>query len=234
MLRIAICDDDKYVCKDIENLIIEYDIKFELDVTVDTYTSCNELFNKLQNDVDYDLIFLDIEFPDMSGIELGDKIRNILKNTKMQIVFISAKQGYAMELFNIQPFNFLIKPLDKEKVISCISKFVNYYNKICSFFTYTYENLKYQVAVNEIIYFQSNGKKIIMHKEDEDIEFYGKFSGVMENELKNQFVIIKRGFAINIHHIKQSSFKTLLLSDGTKLEISRNCRESVRDRLSIY
>lgn len=231
MLKIAVCDDDNYLCKELHEYILEYDVHYEIDLKTNLYHSCNKLFERLSEDEKYDLLFLDIEFPDMNGIELGNKIRKILKNTKIQIVFISAKQDYAMELFDIQPFNFMVKPLRREKVFSCISQFLNYYNDNCDFFSYTLENIKHSIAINEIIYFKSNKKKVIMHTETSNIEFYAKFSELLSGDLKRKFVVIKRGLAVNIHHIKHSNFNSLILSDNTTFEIARDRCELVRERL---
>ena len=72
---------------------------------------------------DFDIVFLDIELPKVSGIGVGRYIREVLKNEIVQIAYISAKEGYAMELFEFRPINFLVKPLEKEKVAKVIEKY---------------------------------------------------------------------------------------------------------------
>lgn len=234
MIRIAVCDDDINVCNEISKWLLEYDMKFEIDIKCDIYTSCGELFDKMAAITEYHLIFLDIEFPEMNGIELGNKIRNILKNIKTEIIFISAKQDYAMELFDIQPFNFLVKTFEKQKFITCISKFISYYNSTYKFFTYTYENTKHKIAISEIIYFKSSGKKMIMHTEHNDIIYYGDMSKIENQGLEQRFITVKRGMMVNIQHIIHSSFEKLKLSDGSELGISRSYRNRVRERLSFF
>jgi DNA-binding LytR/AlgR family response regulator len=230
MVNIAIVDDDLMICEKLSEWIAEYDIKYESNLHCDIYTSCNDFFNSIQTYPDYHLIFLDIEFPGMSGIELGSKIRRYFKNIT-QIIFISVRQDYAMELFDIQPFNFLVKPLKKDKFFSCLTKFMMYYAESNCFFEYTYENLKHRIAVNEIIYFKSYGKKLLMHTTKKDIYIYGKITDI-KDELKHRFIITKRGIAVNIHHITNINFTMLELTDGSSIGISRNYREEVRDRLS--
>lgn len=190
MLKIAVCDNDNLLCKELHDYILEYDVHYEIYFKTDLYDSCDKLFEKLLEDEKYDLLFLDIEFEDMNGIELGNKIRSVLRNTKMQIIFISAKQDYAMELFDIQPFNFIVKPLRREKVFSCISQFLNYYNDNCDFFSYTLENIRHSIAIDGIIYLKSNKKKVIMHTEGANIEFYAQFSELLSGDLKSKFVIL--------------------------------------------
>lgn len=62
------------------------------------------------------MIFLDIMMPVKSGVEVGKIIRNDLKDNITQIVFISSENKYAMDLFEIRPMNFLIKPFDENDI----------------------------------------------------------------------------------------------------------------------
>lgn len=231
MIKMAVADDDDIICDELKQLIEKYNIKYEYNIQCDAFTSCEALIEAMDNGADYKLLFLDIEFPGMDGIELSKKIRNYYKNMKMQIIFISFKTDYVMELFDIQPFNFLIKPLSKEKVYACLTKYIIYYNQAYQFFEYNYENMKHRIALNEIIYFESDGKKIIMHTIDNKISFYGVFANVAE-KLKALFVVVKRGVLVNIQHITKINYTYLELSDKTIIEISRSYRRKVRERLA--
>lgn len=229
MIRIAIVDDDEMMCNELKDIIEKYDIKYEYNIHCDIFTSCEDFMLKSQSN-DYKLIFLDIEFPEMNGIELGNKIRSIFKNMKMQMIFISSKSDYAMELFDVQPFNFLIKPLSKEKIYSCLTKFFVYYFENNKMFEYNFENVKHSILINEIIYFESNGKKVIMHTANNTISFYGVFNEIAK-QLKRQFVVVKRGLMVNLQYVVNSNYTSIELSNKMTFKISKNNRESVRDRL---
>ncbi|MEG0899685.1 MAG: response regulator, partial [Oscillospiraceae bacterium] len=121
MLKIAICDDNKSICAEIENMILDYQkfncIKFDIEV----FNSGENLLKYIQNEHNFDLIFLDIELGRITGVGVGEVIRNEMKDHLSKIVFISGEDGYEMDLFNIQPLNFLRKPVDKNKIFKCIS-----------------------------------------------------------------------------------------------------------------
>ena len=155
-----------------------------------------------------------------------------MSDIKTQIVFISYKESYAMDLFSVQPFDFIIKPIEQKKIFPCISKYLKHYANSNLFFTYTLDNVKHKIAISEIIYIQSNRKKIRMFTLDDEISCYYKFSDAVNNGLKNNMVIIRRGVAVNINHIIDTDFETVLLSDGTKLKISDGFRDNVIDVLS--
>lgn len=59
----------------------------------------------------FDIVFLDIELPKISGIDIGKKIRDEMHDETTKIVYISGKDSYAMGLFDVRPLNFLIKPI---------------------------------------------------------------------------------------------------------------------------
>ena len=151
---------------------------------------------------------------------------------RTQIIFISAKDSYAMELFSVQPFDFIVKPVKKERLYPCISKFIKYYANSSMFFTYTLENMKHKIAISEIIYIQSERKKLKLIMSNGVIICYHKFSDAVTNEMKNDMVVVKRGLAVNINHIVDTDFETVVLSNGTKLKISDGYRNSVMDVLS--
>ena len=111
MLRIAVIDDDKTLLCDMHKLFDRFIIAYDFDFTVEYFSSCEDIYAKFKAGEKYDLLFLDIEFPEMKGTEFGLQLRRQMKNYDTQIVFISTIRDYAMELFKIRPIAFLIKPI---------------------------------------------------------------------------------------------------------------------------
>ena len=62
MIRIAVVDDEKYVCAQLKRSLLEYQFKYNLDFDVDIFLTCEDLYERLQSSMGYHLIFLDIEF----------------------------------------------------------------------------------------------------------------------------------------------------------------------------
>lgn len=78
----------------------------------------------------------------LNGVEVGKKIRDQLCNETSQIVYISGKDSYAMELFDVRPLNFLIKPLQKEKIEVVVRKAIDLVDKGNQFFEFNIKNMR--------------------------------------------------------------------------------------------
>ena len=116
-----------------------------------------------------DILFLDIELPGMNGVEVGKYIRDILRNTDMFMIYISSKKEYALELFQNQPFDFLIKPIKKERLYHVMEKIFSIIGKNECNFEYKNQGNSYRIMYKDILYFQSDGRKIniVMEKKIE-------------------------------------------------------------------
>ena len=77
------------------------------------------------DEIRYDLIFLDIEFPKMDGIEIGKYIREIKKDNITQIVYVSGRKKYAMALFPVRPLDFIVKPLEDKQLERVIDIYID-------------------------------------------------------------------------------------------------------------
>ncbi len=125
MFRVAICDDEKTICSQIEKVILDYQKDCAEEIDVLTFSSGEELHKIIKDGQAFDLIFLDIELDKLNGIEVGKIIREELNDNITQIVYISANKDYAMELFENRPLNFLVKPICCEKIIKNLNVAIN-------------------------------------------------------------------------------------------------------------
>ncbi|MEN3004275.1 LytTR family DNA-binding domain-containing protein [Dehalobacterium formicoaceticum] len=227
VLRIAICDDENTICTQIESILSNRTEKMEIEI----FYSGESLFQYISNGVYFDLIFLDIELQILNGVEVGKKIRDEMHNENTQIVFISGKDSYAMDLFEIRPLNFLIKPLKEEEIVKIIKKVIELSAKSNHFFEYKIGRTQTKIPLKDILYFESSGKKVKIFTQDEVHEFYGKLS-VIEQQLTNKdFIQIHKSYLVNYSHVIKYHYENVQISDNTVLPISQQQRKSVSDIL---
>lgn len=230
MICIAVVDDEKAICDELLFFLQEYEMKFKAIFDISIYYNGENLLADLEDDIHFDLILLDIELAEINGVEVGRYIRNKNQDYLCQIIYISSKMGYAMELFQVHPFHFLIKPIQKEMLFSCLEEYVRLYSKK-DFFELTNKNIKKRIPIEQIQYFESSGRKIIVYCINESYEFYGKLSDLSEMRILKNFLMIHKSFYVNISHISEYNYKSLTIDDDKTLPISQPNRTEVRRAL---
>ncbi|MCL1917541.1 MAG: LytTR family DNA-binding domain-containing protein [Peptococcaceae bacterium] len=235
MVIVAICDDEVKIGAELERILIT--IFDELNITheIDVFFSGEELCRKLETKAHYDLIFLDIEFSknEMNGVEVGRLIRDAHQNYMASIVYISWEKNYALQLFDIQPLNFLIKPLECEKIKEVVRMYMKIAGLWSGEFTYKKGHDTFKVQIKDIIYLESYDRKLMLHLADgRKEEFYGSIKEVYQEQLKRfDCLFIHNSYVVNYDYITALKFDHMLLADsGTALPISKHRRNEVRTR----
>lgn len=221
MLKIAICDDDYHILSQLENYLLEIKEVEKLDLDVEVFSDGELLRKELANGTIYDIIYMDIQMKGESGITTVQEIRKTDDATL--IIYISSYEQYAIELFPLDVFYFMKKPINKEdfrRVFLSASQKLADQNR---YFAYSYKNCEYKYPYKEIVYFESQGRKVYLHlKNGEKPFFNGKLSEI-ESELsgeKVQFLRVHQSYLVNYHHIVAKSRKAVVLSNEVTLQIS--------------
>ena len=230
MVKIGVCDDGKNFASFLESTIVEYGKARHILIDVEVWYTGEDLCKYLQYKNNIDILFLDIELVHISGIEVGDYIRNELDNRAMQIIYISGKESYALKLFQMQPLDFLVKPIEKERIFQVLDLAFKLRGEHCGEFKFQYRKEYYQVLWRDILYFESKGRKIKLHTEKGIFEFYDKLSNVLK-ELPNYFIMIHQSYIVNTEFVKCYKYDSIELQDGTLLNISKKYRQSVRQEI---
>lgn len=227
MLRIAICDDEEALCMQLEDMLLRIGRESMEQLDIDVFFSGEELYKYLQN-VQYDIIYLDIELDLMSGVEVGYKIRNELQNDITQIVYISGNESYAMELFQVRPLNFLIKPVSYERMLSVFNTAMRIINKGNQYFDYQFRHASYKVPIKDILYFESENRKINIITVDQIHTFYGTLDDVFEKVKQYNFLDIHKSYLVNYNYIVKFEYRQITLTNQTVLPISQMNRKRIR------
>ncbi len=232
MLKIAICDDNQIFCSEIETIILNNkDVINKQHLTIDIFYSGQQLINHLNQSHKYDIIFLDIEMESMNGVEVGKKIRNELNDDDTQIIYVSSNASYAMQLFQNRPANFLIKPILESDIVEQLKKSVAYIDRNNLIFSFTNNKDFYNISYKDIIFFESNNRKVIIHTLLENYEIYAKLSDIMDILPSSIFFKIHKSYIINYNFIKHIDYDSITLTIDMKLPISQSHRKIVRGSL---
>lgn len=236
MLRIAICDDDKRFTGELEEMVRWEAAETGTAVDTETYSDGDTLVADIAKGYRYDLIFLDIEMERVNGINAARQIRRMDRSALL--IYASGYEQYLKELFEVEPFRFLSKPVDGEK-------FRKYFRDACArigeteaYYRFSFNKKIGKVAVRDIVYFESRNRVVHIFMADGSVErFYGQLNAV-EKELsegRQEFLRIHQSYLVNYSYIGRMSFSevVVVMGDGQEkpLKISEDREKAVRARL---
>jgi DNA-binding LytR/AlgR family response regulator len=228
MLRIAVCDDEKAICAQLEYILKKISDSLLEEIQIEVFFSGEELCEFLIKNAYFDIIFLDIELKLMNGIEVGKKLREEMLNEITQIIYISGKESYAMELFEVRPLNFLVKPLSHERIKEVFKTALRLIKRNEQFFTYQMGHISYKVAMKDILYFESNDRKINIITTKGVDTFYGSLDETLKQVEESQFLNIHKSYLVNYNYIARFEYTQVTMANGKVLPISQARRKTIR------
>lgn len=230
-MKIAICDDSKKSLALLEEVVEKINIR---DVEIECFYSGDSLLNHLRKNRDfyYQIYLLDIEMPGINGLEVAREIRE--KDKRAIIIFITAYSDYVFSSFEVQPFRFINKPIDFEKLEDVIHTAVNYIYTSKKYIFISIEKARIQLCCENVMYFEGDKRKINIYTIDEEYSFYSKMSDV-ENMVDNSwFMRIHVSYLVNMDYIKAIYLDEIVLNNGIHLPISKKYRKSVKQEYMKY
>ncbi|MEK4670293.1 LytTR family DNA-binding domain-containing protein [Niallia taxi] len=229
MLNIAICDDVFEVTSQTEVLIKRYNPNFSVDVFYNA-TKLIEILPKSN----YHLFILDIEFPESSGLEIASRIREF--DVNVPIVFVTSYDNYAMEVFKLHTFDFILKPLTEQELFPVLDKVIKYLNFEEKHFVFQYNKVDYSLPLQEIVYFEKRMRKVLIHTIDEEHSVMMTTRELISN-LDDTFVRVHNSYIINIRFVREirNDYLTLNMEKGSDIwvPISKNYKTTARKSILL-
>lgn len=226
-VKIAICDDDINIQFIVEEFVEKLMELHGLKAEIECY-DCGDALCEAYEVGKFDLIFLDIEYKGRNGVQVAKYIRETMDDEYVQIAFISGASGYAMELFDYRPINFLTKPVSEADVKRVIDKFVRLYSQKIEYFSYKKGSAENRYNLSDIIYFSSSARKTTLHGKNGDEEFYSPLDDVFAKVSDKQFLYVHKSYIVNYRYIQKLSYDQVVLFDGTVIPISQARRPLIR------
>lgn len=228
MFRIAICDDEASICSHLEEILDKLGKQFLNDFEIEIYYSGEDLCKYLYRGSYYDIIFLDIELQTMNGVEIGQIIRDQMHNDTTQIIYISGKESYAMDLFKVRPLDFIIKPFDLERIKKTLSITFRIIQNNKIQFHYKIGHTSHFISLKDILYFESVNRRIILHSTNDIHMFYDKLNKVYEKLKIFRFINIHKSYLVNYNHVIELEYHQVTMSNKVVLPISQANRKRIR------
>ena len=151
--------------------------------------------------------------------------------------YISSYEKYFRELFEVNTFRFLGKPIDKQKCQKYLLEAVELINRNKKYFSYQYNREIFRIKINSILYFESNKRKVMIHRVDGKVlEYYGKLDDVEKEvvALDISFMRTHQSFLVNCDYVFRCGTKLIELTDGQRIPVSEDQHKKIREQYSRF
>jgi two-component system LytT family response regulator len=206
-----------------------------------------------------DLIFLDVQMPEVNGFEVLNEIET---DNPPVVIFATAYEKYALQAFDANAIDYLLKPFDRLRFTEAIQKAVRFINgnngerlsQIAELLR-TYNKLKnaagqfkqrilvkekkkyFLVELDEVYFFEASGDYVVIHKQKSTHLINDSMNNLETKLDPEQFVRIHRSTIINLRYIDnlQPYFNGefhITVKNGARLKLSRNYRDKIKSILS--
>lgn len=221
MLKVAICDDERYFQGQLDVMVDEIAKVHKIKIDIDIFDDGIEIVKQVRNGHRFDIIFMDIQMKQMNGIEAAVRIREADK--AVQLIYVTSFQEYVYDVFKVAPIGFLLKPIKKEKLEKIFLNAAKYIINQDVYYRFEYKKVNYRVLISDILYFQSNLRDIDIVCENVNYKQSGNFTKVEEqlSKCNCEFLRIHRSYLVNQRYIRKFTRENIILADDSVLPIGK-------------
>lgn len=235
-IKCLIVDDEKLA----QDVLIHHISKFDILQLEGVCNNVFELISFLNKKTGIDLIFLDIKMPEIQGTDFVDMFKN-----PPAIIYTTAYNQYAVDAFNQDALDYLLKPISLERFSKSVQKATKILsspqNDIPSQ-TEQKDNVFYvksdkrlvKIDPTELIFIEGMGNYVCLHNETNKIMLHSTLSAMEENlNHLNYICRVHKSFFINLNKIKHVEQHVIILNNNKNVPIGLSYRNNIYDKLKI-
>ena len=247
MLQIGICDDETLLLDEIKKITDDCLQKQQTFSVLSTYTDGKTLLYDIQDGKHFDLLLLDIEMPDVSGMELAQRIHNLLPDALM--IFVTAHYKYAVDAYALHIFRYIPKNQLITRLPHALKDAISLLEiQSTDSYIISSQNRLERIPLKEILFIEKDGKNAIFHttmtrnRAEDQTENQSAptkrirktLTEIFEELHSEEFYFIERGFIVNLRHVAGISHTDCILTDQTHLPISQSRLPEFKKKLNRY
>ena len=235
MVKVAFCDDDLSVLKELSVLMDRYRVERNQDITYAAFHSPLELMAEVERGTGLDIIFLDVLMPGQNGISTAKEIRK--HDTSVKIIYLTSSAEYAVDSYSVGAYFYQLKPIWQES-------FYRLMDSVLSECRRDEENsliLRSKTGItrldlDKLQYCEVIGRTLLFHRKDGDVlDSGGKLDDLCE-QLKDYdcFIRCHRSYLINMDYVQNITSKAVTMTDGTQIPIPHGKYSELKDKFFSY
>lgn len=222
MINIGICDDEAPMRKALKTPLEQKLQLLGTDYQIYEYDSGEALIARPEAE-SLDILFLDIEMKQLSGMDTARNLRK--RDTQTLLIFVTAYPDFVFQGYEVHAFHYILKPYEERKIQNVLEQALKELGKSQEqFFTLEQKSGILKIPVKKILAFSSDRRKIIISlKDGSRPDFYGKLDEV-ETELPDYFIRCHNRHLVNLNYVTALE-KDCCICGSLQFPVSRACRQ---------
>jgi len=227
MIRVLVVDDETSARRRVAQFLAAHPDVEIVGEAQNGVQAC-EAIERLQPD----LVFLDVEMPEMSGLEVAERIGAAHMPAT---IFATAYEHYALGAFNAHAMDYLVKPFDEARFGAAMAKARRWlgarqgHDRLLVKSGQSHVLLK----VADIMYISAEGNYVRLHTTSGEHLLRERMAGILERLDGVLFKRIHRSHIVNLDHVSKllpwfGGDSLVMMADGSRLTLSRNHRDALK------
>lgn len=234
-MRVAIIDDIKEDRKHIHSLLDKYALQNALNIETDEFATGEEFLVCFEKGK-YELILSDIYMDRISGIDMARNIR--LADEDCFIVFLTISNSFAQESYELNSFNYIVKPVAEEKFFDTLMRIEDKIRKNNTTLHVTAKgsgSIKLSIPFNKIMYIDIVNRNVCVHMKDNIIEISETLSECGKQLLINDnFCNCCKGVIVNFEYVRKVFNTDFLMENNDLVPIKKRYNQDIKSAYMSY
>ncbi len=215
-MNIAVCDDE---VRGRERILTLLEKEFSQAQTCE-FDSGMKLIESVKEGYRPDIVLLDIAMEGMDGMETARRLRELVDSI---LIFVTGVKEQVFEAFDVGAFHYLMKPVDQDKMLDVLRRAAQEVDKKQSgpkYLLVKTEGSHRRIPVEDILYIENNGRKVILHTKTECLEYYERMNHLQE-VLGEGFYRCHRGYLVALSAVSGYDHESITVGQGDRIYLAK-------------
>ncbi|MBP8959710.1 MAG: response regulator transcription factor [Bacteroidales bacterium] len=232
-MNCIIVDDDKLSCKLLEGFVKKYSSLNLVGIYSDSITARNELSRRK----DIDIVFLDIQMPEMNGLDFIGSLES-----PPNIIIVSSSESYARKAFDLNAVDYLLKPITYSRFCKAIDKTIRYYSKkepvndADEEFFIKKGSSFVKLKIKDIIYIEALENYVTLNTFSDRFTIHFTMKAIENYLPSGLFIRVHRSYIVNKSMIQKIQDNSLDLAVGNQtisIPLGKSFRDTLFDDINV-
>lgn len=230
MLRVAICEDDPACMQTAKDCIARFETESGCACAVSAFSDAVNFLDVFQAGM-FDLVFMDIQMPHLSGMDAAKLLRKT--DPFVSLVFVTDLRNRVAEGYEVEAMDFIVKPMRYPKCEIVLKRAAKRASRKTEELLLTSGGDLFRIAVEDILYVEVQRNRCFYYTADGVIEIWSSLRKEEERLSAYPFVKANSCYLVNLAHIKGISSETVQVG-GERLSVSRSKRKELMEAFTAY